>query len=400
MTALVLLVHREPEAVPARSGAPLLLGLGIALAVLSKGLIGIVIPAAVAALYMLWMRDWRLAWRAQPWWSLLALAVIAAPWFILVSRRNPEFPQFFFIHEHFERYLTRVHERYQPVWFFVPVLAAGFLPWSTLLPHTLRCGWQAARGGDRASAMLLVWALVVFMFFSISQSKLMPYILPMFPALALLSARAVSTLAPRRLAGHLGAVSMLGLALAALVLVLARVPAAAPLAAQASGASILAFALAFLLLAAGSATGAWFARRGQRTAASLAAALGIALLAPPALYGVAQLPRSRALAELEQHSAPWIDAGTTIYCVNDYWQPLPFYWRRTCTLVAWRGELDFGLTQEPQRWVADLPGFAAQWRMQRDALAVLRPQDYRQLEALGLPMRVIYTAPSLVAVVR
>jgi hypothetical protein len=68
--------------------------------------------------------------------------------------------------------------------------------------------------------------------------------------------------------------------------------------------------------------------------------------------------------------------------------------------VGWRGELDFGLAQEPQRWVADLPAFAAQWRAQRDALAILRPQDYQQLEALGLPMRVIYTAPSLVAVVR
>jgi hypothetical protein len=228
----------------------------------------------------------------------------------------------------------------------------------------------------------------------------MPYILPMVPALALLTAHAVTGLAPRRLAAHLAAVAALALALGGLVLLLWWLPSAAPLAAQAPAASIRAFALAFLLLALGTAAGAWFARHGHRTAACLAAGLGMALLAPPALHGVAYLPRSRSLAELEQRSAPWIEESTTIYCVNDYWQPLPFYWRRTCTLVGWRGELDFGLQQEPQRWVADLPAFATLWRAQRDAMAILRPEDYRELEALGLPMRVIYTAPSLVAVVR
>ncbi len=400
LAALVLLVHRGPGTAPVRVRAPLLLGLGIALAVLSKGLIGIVIPAAAGALYLLCTRDWRLVWRAQPWWSLLALALIAAPWFVLVSRRNPEFAHFFFIHEHVERYLTRVHERYQPPWFFVPVLLAGFLPWTTLLPRALRQGWRAARSGDRTSAMLLCWALVVFAFFSLSQSKLVPYILPMFPALALLTARALVGLAPRRLAGHFGAVALLSLVIGALVLVLWRLPAAAALAAQAPESTIFGLVLGFLALAAGTAAGAGFALRGRHVAATLCAALGIALLAPPVLQAVAQLPRSQALAELERRSVPWIGQATTIYCVNDYWQPLTFYWRRTCTLVGWRGELDFGLQQEPQRWLADLPAFAAQWRVQRDALAVLRPQDYQQLEALGLPMRVIYTAPSLVAVVR
>ena len=79
---------------------------------------------------------------------------------------------------------------------------------------------------------------------------------------------------------------------------------------------------------------------------------------------------------------------------------LPFYWRRTCTLVGYRGELDFGLRQEPWRWIPNLQQFALDWQHERDALAVMRAEDYRQLAALGLPMRVIYTAPSLVAVVR
>jgi hypothetical protein len=68
--------------------------------------------------------------------------------------------------------------------------------------------------------------------------------------------------------------------------------------------------------------------------------------------------------------------------------------------VGYRGELDFGLRQEPWRWIADLPQFASEWQRQSDALAILRPEDYRQLQALGLPMRVIYTAQSSVAVIR
>jgi hypothetical protein len=128
--------------------------------------------------------------------------------------------------------------------------------------------------------------------------------------------------------------------------------------------------------------------------------LGGWMLAQCLLLGAEQLPRMRDLVTLEQDVKPWIGNSTRLYCVNDYLQPLPFYWRRTCTLVGYRGELDFGLQQEPARWIPDLTQFAREWRSQDDALALLRPQDYRDLDALGLPMRVIYTSRSLVAVKR
>ena len=55
--------------------------------------------------------------------------LIAAPWFIAVSLRNPDFPEFFFVHEHFARFLTTVHQRVEPWWFFLPLLLVGVLPW-------------------------------------------------------------------------------------------------------------------------------------------------------------------------------------------------------------------------------------------------------------------------------
>jgi 4-amino-4-deoxy-L-arabinose transferase-like glycosyltransferase len=406
--ALVLLAQQRtaaPGAVPPRSVAgsrlPLLLGVGIAFAVLSKGLVGILIPATVAGIYLLWRRDWRLILRAQPWWSLLALVVLAAPWFLLVSRRNPEFAHFFFVVQHFQRYLrTEGFDRYQPAWFFIPVLLLGLLPWTTLLPGALRRGWQDARAGRDGSAMLIVWAAFVFAFFSLSHSKLIPYILPLLPALAVLLGRHLAGLPPPRLARHLAVAASIGAILGLALLVLWQLPVSAELVSRVSTGSILGFAAGFLLLALACLLGVRLSGRARPIAAAAMAGLGGWMLAQCLLLGAEQLPRMHELVELEQDVRPWIGNSTRLYCVNDYLQPLPFYWSRTCTLVGYRGELDFGLKQEPWRWVANLEQFSTLWRGQDDALALLRPEDYERLAALGLPMRVIYTSQSLVAVKR
>jgi 4-amino-4-deoxy-L-arabinose transferase-like glycosyltransferase len=405
MSALALMAQQRARTQPSIAIPPwqpsVLLGIGMAIAVLSKGLVGILIPGAAAVLYLLWRRDWTLPLRARPWWSALVLCVLAAPWFLLVSVRNPEFAHFFFIVQHFQRYLSSAgFDRYQPAWFFLPVLALGFLPWATLLPGALLQGWRDARAGMHASALLLVWALFVFVFFSASQSKLIPYILPLVPALALLTARHVLTLSAADFGRHLTGVAIFGGLIGVVVLLSWRLPAAAALVAQASNASVALLAAGFLALGLSAAAAARFARRLQLSDAAAAAALGGWLLAQCLLLAADRLPRMQALVELEQRAQPWLGNSTHFYCVNDYLQPLPFYWRRPCTLVGYRGELDFGLQQEPWRWIPDLPQFAHAWEGEGDALAILKIEDYRRLAALGLPMHLIYTSQSLVAVVR
>ncbi|MGA8707196.1 MAG: hypothetical protein WB646_09430, partial [Steroidobacteraceae bacterium] len=156
----------------------------------------------------------------------------------------------------------------------------------------------------------------------------------------------------------------------------------------------------FGLLALAAGLGAWRARRLLPLEAVVAAALGSWLLAQCLLLAADKLPRMDALVQLERRGLPWIGNSTHFYCVHDYLQPLPFYWRHTCTLVGYAGELEFGLKQEPWRWLPDLQRFAAAWQADSNALAILPPDDYRRLSELGLPMRVIYTSQSLVAVVR
>jgi 4-amino-4-deoxy-L-arabinose transferase-like glycosyltransferase len=160
-----------------------------ALATLAKGLIGFLIPGAVMFLWLLIFNQWH---RLRPFYlpsGVVLFLAIAAPWHVLASQRHPEWAHFYFVHEHWARFTTTTHARTAPFWFFVPVLFLGLFPWSGFLFGALReslaGGW--ARRKENADAWFLVtWAAFVFLFFSKSQSKLIPYILPAFPPLAVL----------------------------------------------------------------------------------------------------------------------------------------------------------------------------------------------------------------------
>src|SRR5882724_1660179 len=122
-----------------------------ALATLSKGLEAVVLPGSVFLLYVGITRDWARFKQLHIFAGLLIYIIIVAPWFMWVTLRNPGFAQFFFIHEHFERFLTTVHHRVAPWWFFIPILVLGlfaFLPQSTRAVAGLfrRDTWRAEPG--------------------------------------------------------------------------------------------------------------------------------------------------------------------------------------------------------------------------------------------------------------
>ncbi|OGR23410.1 MAG: hypothetical protein A2X79_01680 [Desulfuromonadaceae bacterium GWB2_53_15] len=166
-----------------------------ALAVLAKGLIGIVFPGGIIFIYLLLTGKWRIVKRMRLVTGLLLFLTVVAPWFVAVSLRNPEFARFFFIHEHFERFTSTVHGRYQPVWFFLPVLLGTMLPWSFFIPGALVRAWRNRRHEEfQVGLYLLIWIAVIFLFFSKSSSKLVPYILPIFPPLAMLIAQRINSL--------------------------------------------------------------------------------------------------------------------------------------------------------------------------------------------------------------
>ncbi len=97
----------------------------MALGTLSKGPVAVVLSGGALVVYLATTRDWKLLNILALVRGLALFLLIAGPWFVAVSRANPEFAHFFFIHEHVERFLTTEHRREGPVWYFVPVLLVG-----------------------------------------------------------------------------------------------------------------------------------------------------------------------------------------------------------------------------------------------------------------------------------
>jgi len=158
-------------------------------ATLTKGPVGLVLPLLVNVSYALVCRE-RLRRLFDPL-GLLAFIIVVAPWFVAVSLRHPEFPHYAFVRETFQRVATDRMARGGPLWYFVPLLVGGALPWA-LLPlfdaRRLPAAWRERSDAGRARLYIQLWVAVPFLFFSLSQSKRAGYILPVFPALALLCA--------------------------------------------------------------------------------------------------------------------------------------------------------------------------------------------------------------------
>ena len=161
------------------------------LAFLTKGLVGAVFPAAVIVVWLVFSRRHREVGTALSLRGFLVFLAVVLPWIVLVQRENPDFLWFFFIHEQFLRYTTTIHSRYEPFWFFLPVVVAAFVPWIAFLRRIVSAVRASAEPFLSADAIvfLLSWILFIFLFFSFSKSKLVTYVAPIVPPLAVLIGR-------------------------------------------------------------------------------------------------------------------------------------------------------------------------------------------------------------------
>ncbi|MBU0677054.1 MAG: glycosyltransferase family 39 protein [Verrucomicrobia bacterium] len=166
--------------------------MGIAFA--TKGPIGILVPLFTAIGWQLSARLKSMPRVRMPWLSGLVLTVcLALGWFAACSIRYPELAKYFLQYELLDRFFSHTHGRGQPFWFFIPVLLLGWLPWSPLFPLTL-CS-RTSEANDRshiARHALLGWLVPAFLLLSFSGSKLVTYILPLFPGVALWLAHALA----------------------------------------------------------------------------------------------------------------------------------------------------------------------------------------------------------------
>jgi 4-amino-4-deoxy-L-arabinose transferase-like glycosyltransferase len=198
------------------------------LAVLTKGPVGFLLPCAAIGLYLLVMSDrqplsedfgWKrplqsareLAWQTvclfaprkfwnafvsmKPWILIATVCAVALPWYVAVSLKTDGAWLSGFLGQHnLGRFTSAMEGHRGPIFYYVPVILVGFFPWSVVLPACLLESWRCSRSQEpdhRGVTFLLGWTAVYVVFFSLAQTKLPNYVLPCYPAMALLTARAV-----------------------------------------------------------------------------------------------------------------------------------------------------------------------------------------------------------------
>ncbi len=369
--------------------------LGMGLAVLSKGLMGIILPGTALLIYAAIHRDFGVLKRMHWLSGLLIFFAITAPWFYAVMKANPEFFERFFIYEHYTRFTTKDLGRYQPWHYFIPILLVGALPWTLLMFDSLARSWRiqsnysSAGKPFHAARFLMIWVVFIYVFFSISGSKLPSYLLPMFPALALLMGKRLTEMRAKTLLWQ----------------VLPLIP--LPLLFMAVAFNVGDYADTLLQknlyphytpwLVVGAATllvgllsAVWLLIEDRKPTAVLVLALSALLFSQISLTGYETVAQERSAKHVANAIRAQVPPNVPFYSVLTYEQTLPFYLKRTFTLVAYQDEMAYGIKQEPQRWVATLADLHQVWQKQPVAFAIMPHRAYPMLQQLDMPMTIIY----------
>ncbi|MBF0550587.1 MAG: glycosyltransferase family 39 protein [Deltaproteobacteria bacterium] len=354
MTAALTLFYLSYK----QNGELSLLGLAAVaagLATLAKGPMGVALPGAVAVVFLTLVGGWRTFKPTTIFLSALVFLAVTTPWYLLVSLRNPEFPAFFFLDQNLGRYLTTAHQRYEPAYYYLGILAAGFFPWTAFLPASLKTLWPGWRRPawkqDEGLTFLLVWVVFEFVFFSLARSKMMHYILPLYPPLAILTGRLVTTwffdgAMPRVTRPVKISYSILALVTAALLITGVAYPWFDP---EVTYRMIMAPLTIMAVILVGGVTGSYFLfgqNKGPAAFATLVAMTSLMIISGVLAMNQADPYRTvkSLAAEINRRATP---ADLVVSC-DDYYQGLPFYTKRRVIVFQNWGELDFGRRRDAQ----------------------------------------------------
>src|SRR5215472_9849797 len=363
----------------------------IALGVLTKGPVAIILPLLGILAFLIWEREWRgsIA-RFRVLGGLGLVVVISAPWFLTMMVRVPGYFDFYFVGEHLRRAFQVSYSHGEPFYFYLPVPLAGLLPWSLLMPFLT---WRRLEPNP-ARRFCVAAALTTSVVFSCASAKLIPYILPAVPPIAILIAdgiiscawpleaqgRAVAPPDSRILAESGPLLGILGAVAIAAGIFAARFTSPYPIYMQPA----LLGVGAVLVVGGAIVTALFLGRRNGAGIAALILTMAFALMGASWARIEAEPLRSyAALAREIARRAP----DAKVICYHRYVQALPFYTRRRVVLVGARTELGFGSRLAPEaneyflRNDADLLRL---WQTAGEKVLVLDESDLTRLsEQLG-----------------
>jgi 4-amino-4-deoxy-L-arabinose transferase-like glycosyltransferase len=342
---------------------------GLALAVLTKGPIGLGLPLMVIVPYLGWRRRWRALWDPV---AVLLFVAILLPWLFAMSREVPDFLEYALVTETFKRLATDELQRTGPFWYFIPIIVAGSLPWSLVAA----LGWKRGRGatgtvrsGDHRLVLFLLWIVIPLVFFSLSQSKRPHYVLPLIPAIGLLVGLLWND---GRAHGARG--GGVALAVCGLVILLAPTIVGALLDVESAVARAIprtAWSLGAVCMLAGTAT---FFVAGRREVALFALCLPVAAIPFVSANLMSAIGADRSSRDVAAAIERTMTDRTEIVAIQTYPLSLPFYLRRQFLVATTDGsELTSNyLIRTYPRWAGmlDSPFRPQDWWM--DALADCR----------------------------
>jgi len=296
----------------------------------TKGPIGFLLPAAIIFFYILFEKRWVLLRSMEFPLGIPLFIVTVVPWYLLAELRNPGYLQYFLWEENLVRFTTTHFHRSEPWYFFILVLAGGFFPWSVLLPNAIRYLCKRSIGCERL--FLVLWMMVPLIVFSFSSAKLAHYILPVFPAVAIMVGALIGNAAvPEPIVGRVLWLPPTGFFLLALTSTLVTawprllpdhlqtyVPSALPESPAIIFAGLALSLISVVLLVR---------RRHEHRPFVLATAATFAVLVVVAQPIIATVASNRSSKVLVEQAARFIRDGDQVAQFGGYPSSLPFYLR-------------------------------------------------------------------------
>ncbi len=351
-------------------------------AVITKGLVGIMFPGITILVWLTINQEWRNLKNYYPIAGIFIFLITVLPWHILVQIKNPEFFRFYFLEQHFLRYFTDYASRSQKWWFFPALLVAGLYPWITFLPsaliNTLKRIKQEAN--SKQTILLLVWTSVIYIFYTFSQSKLIPYILPVLPPLAIVIGKYFAHIWTEKKSWQIG-VSFYAFSLLSFLLSIAATSAVfgADLSEHVITKQNL-VTVAILMLANALLTSYYYRTKGVVTSLITIVMITSAtwLYISPKISTINRQSIKPLITVLQQKLKP----EDEVISYAGYYQDLSFYLNRTVTVAAFHGELDFGTKhQDTSSWMIDNEEFWRRWNSERKIYLITGESHYRNLFA-------------------
>lgn len=342
--AILAAYHAEERDGAARAAWYLVAAACAGAGTLLKGPVGLLVPLLVLVTHDLLGRDRAALGRLFAARNVLLFLALVLPWFFSLAHYRPDFPRYGLVEESLHRFTTPAFHRTAPFWYYAPVTLAVLFPWSLMLPEALAAAWAARARWTRADRLLATWAVVVIVFFSVSQSKLPGYVLTAIVALGMLTGRVLDLAAERPDGRARGVVRRATAALAVVSLAAAGLLAAgtategglpALLHIRGSDGALLAPAtLPLLWCTLGLAAVAVLARWRRHLGLSCAA-----FALPPLLLLTVGFEGARAYAEADSGRGlarvlPPLPPGTGLACIECLPNGVPFYLKRTMTLIT------------------------------------------------------------------